>query len=155
MTDELKEIQGLINKYKEEHPEESIGELSDTYHTFDELYKHRCLLTALAFNQSHYSWKALKHDDGTMYDGMFITGMLLPKGMITYHYDIEYWDLFKVPVLIHAPKHDGHTPNDVLDRITGYIEMSNGKNIPSVSLLWLDTEYRHIIEPLLKTPNDN
>ena len=33
--------------------------------------------------------------------------------------------------------------------------MSNGKNIPSVSLLWLDTEYRHIIEPLLKTPNGN
>ena len=124
MNKKLKEIQDMIDKYKKENPEESVGELSDTYHTFDELYDHRAVLTALAFRCLPYAWKSRKHEDGTMFDGMFIVGAPTPDGMITYHYDNEYWDLFRVPEISRAPKFDGHTPEDVIKRISNYITKS-------------------------------
>lgn len=69
MNGRLQEIQDLINKYKEDNPDESVGELSDTYHSFNDLYKHRTVLTALAFRFLPYAWKSRHHEDGTMYDG--------------------------------------------------------------------------------------
>ena len=58
MNGRLQEIQDLINKYKEDNPDESVGELSDTYHSFNDLYKHRTVLTALAFRFLPYAWKS-------------------------------------------------------------------------------------------------
>ena len=53
-----------------------------------------------------------------MYDGMFIVGIETPEGQSTYHYDIDpYWDMFDVQELDRAPKWDGHTPTDAIDRI--------------------------------------
>ena len=73
------------------------GETSDGYHTFNELYHHRAVLFSVivkAFPEK--AWKAKKHDDGSMYDGMFIVGIETPDGQATYHYDIDpYWDMFK------------------------------------------------------------
>ena len=63
-------------------------------------------------------WKAKKHHDGTMYDGMFIVGINTPFGQDSYHYDIEpYWDMFSVEELEMAPEWDGHTPEQALNRI--------------------------------------
>ena len=88
------------------------GETSDGYHTFNELYHHRAVLFSVivkAFPDK--AWKSKQHNDGTMYDGMFIVGIDTPEGQATYHYDIDpYWDMFKCHELARAPKWDGHTP---------------------------------------------
>ena len=91
-----------------------IGETSDGYHTFNELYEHRTALFATLCNiRSDISWKSMKHDDGTMYDGMFITGIETPDGQYTYHCEMKYWYMFAMTKEIEkAPAYDGHQPSD-------------------------------------------
>ena len=103
-----------------EIPEGEIGNLSDGYHTFNELYHHRAILFSVICNSMpDKAWKSKLHDAGDMYDGMFIVGIETPEGQATYHYDIEpYWDMFKVKELEKAPKWDGHTPQVAIDRIS-------------------------------------
>lgn len=98
---------------------ENIGEFSDGYHTFNELYHHRAVLFSVICNMfPEKAWKSKLHDTGDMYDGMFIVGIETEQGQATYHYDIEpYWDIFKVKELEKAPKYDGHTPSDAIERI--------------------------------------
>lgn len=129
MDKQLEKIQNMINDYKEASPEASVGELSDTYHTFNELYKHRTVLTAMICTMVPYAWKARKHEDGSMYEGMFICGFPTPSGMITYHYDMDDWDLFRIPEIPYAPHFDGHTPNDVINRITDYIKSFQSRTL--------------------------
>lgn len=109
-----------------------IGEMTDGYHTFNELYHHRAVLTAALFhNYKDICWKSMKHSDGTMYDGMFIVGINTPEGQATYHYDLEpYWFLFDVKELPKAPEYDGHTPNDAINRIMSLIRTCPPKKIP-------------------------
>lgn len=101
-----------------------IGNYSDGYHTFNELYHHRAILFAVICNMNRdLCWKSLKHYDGSMYDGMFIVGIDTPEGPATYHYYAdEYWFLFNVKELNHAPKWDGHTPEDAINRIKSLIK---------------------------------
>ena len=64
------------------------------------------------------AWKSKLHDTGDMFDGMFIVGIETEQGQATYHYDIDpYWDMFKVKELKKAPKWDGHSPYDAIERI--------------------------------------
>jgi len=99
------------------------GNVSDGYHTFDELYDHRQLLFILAINESDLkSWKSRRHEDGTMYPEYFIAGLDLPTGMITYHLQNKFWYLVNCIELPFAPKWDGHTPDDVLNRIDTYLK---------------------------------
>jgi hypothetical protein len=103
-----------------EIPNGLIGDLSDGYHTFNELYHHRAILFSVICNSMpDKAWKSKLHDTGDMFDGMFIVGIETPEGQATYHYDIEpYWDMFKVKELEKAPKWDGHTPQVAIDRIS-------------------------------------
>ena len=130
----LANIQSQIDEYKKNNPGESVGELSDSYHSFNDLYEHRTVLTALAFLMLPYAWKSRVHEDGTMFEGMFVVGAVTPTGMITYHYDDEYWNLFKIPELPHAPVFDGYTDKDVLDRIKNYIKCSTTRLLNEESL---------------------
>ena len=100
-------------------PESGIGDMSDGYHTFNELYHHRAVLFSVICNLHPLcAWKAKKHHDGSMYDGMFIVGINTPEGQATYHYDIDpYWDMFRVPEAEFAPEWDGHTPDEAIRRI--------------------------------------
>ena len=94
------------------------GETSDGYHTFNELYHHRAVLfSVIVAHHPELSWKSKRHHDGTMYDGMFIVGINTPQGQATYHYDLPYWDMFKCQEVEHAPKWDGHTASDAIERI--------------------------------------
>ena len=95
------------------------GDTSDGYHTFNELYHHRALLFSVICNdRPEMAWKARKHHDGTMYDGMFIVGIQTPEGSATYHYDVDpYWTIFNVPEREFAPVWDGHTPAQAIERI--------------------------------------
>lgn len=99
-----------------------VGEISDGYHTFNELYEHRCVLfLALMKCNVERSWVSKKHHDESCFEGWFIAGMNLPTGPITYHLPMKYWDtiLDKVccEILNCAPPWDGHTSNQVIERI--------------------------------------
>lgn len=103
---------------------DNIGEFSDGYHTFNELYHHRAILFAVICDQfKNLAWKSKLHSDETMYDDMFIVGINTPQGIATYHYNIEpYWDMFDVKELPKAPEWDGHTPDDAIKRIYSLVE---------------------------------
>lgn len=91
-----------------------IGDISDGSHTFKELYYHRMVLFSVICNTyKDKAWKSWKHDDGTMFDDYFIVGVITPEGDYSYHYSKEYWDMFDVLELDHAPKWDGHKPEDI------------------------------------------
>ncbi len=102
-----------------------INEVSDGYHTFNELYDFRKMYNAVLFNEwaeagKYEVHKSLKHNDGEecFGGGWFIVVAILPDGQITNHYKIEDWELFSLPVKDRALyKYDGHTGADVLQRL--------------------------------------
>lgn len=99
--------------------------VSDGYHTFDELYEFRKVYNALLFNEwakenKYNVHKSLRHNTGEFcFDGdYFIVVAILPTGQITNHYKLVDWSLFNVPEKdIAEYPYDGHTPQDVLDRM--------------------------------------
>ena len=103
------------------------GEISDGFHTFNELYDHR--ITLFIALMRHYTgptndngrpsaWKSRLHNDGTSFDGWFVAGIGKTSGdQITYHLPLDRWDECNVPEMEHAPKWDGHTSDDVLKRL--------------------------------------
>ena len=96
---------------------EDSKQISDSYHTFGELYYHRMVLFSIICNTNKdKAWKSWKHEDGTMFEGMFIVGINTLDGMYSYHYDSEFWDCFQVKELKFAPEYDGHMPSDI-DRL--------------------------------------
>ena len=95
----------------------------DGYHTFDELYEHRYVLfialcKSLGFHD-YVIWKSKLQSDGKMYAGYFIAGIEQDKGkQITYHLPLKYWEELKyIKILNKAPEYDGHTEDDVLNRL--------------------------------------
>ncbi len=98
--------------------EKPIGELSDGYHTFNELYDHRhALFCALMFEMWRQGWKSKLHEDGSKLDGWFIAGFQTPKGPISYHLPMSWWDRCIVLELDRAPHWDGHSSSDVIERL--------------------------------------
>ncbi len=101
------------------------GDVSDGYHTFDELYKFRKVYNAVLFNgwakQGKYDvHKSTKHFEGDecFGGGWFIVVAVLPSGQISNHYEMDDWDLFKIPEHDKALfEFDGHTGSDVLERL--------------------------------------
>lgn len=96
-----------------------MGEVSDGYHTFNQLYHQRAILFATIVNQNKdISWKSFKHEDGNYcFDkngDWFIVGVDTPEGSYTYHYEKKYWDYFKCKELETAKHWDGHTEKDVI-----------------------------------------
>ena len=105
------------------------GDISDGYHTFDELYEFRKVYNAVLFNewakQNKYQvHKSLRHNDGELCfgGGWFIVVAVLPTGQISNHYEAKDWELFKIPVVEKAKyEFDGHTSKDVIDRLIDLI----------------------------------
>lgn len=100
------------------------GDTSDGYHTFNELYHHRAVLFSVVCAKfPQLAWKSKRHFDDDMYEGMFIVGINTPAGPATYHYDLDpYWDMFRVKELENAPRWDGHTPAEAIERIASLAE---------------------------------
>lgn len=96
------------------------NKISDGYHTFEELYEHRILLWLNVLRESAGAWMSYVHSDGTTWPGWFIAGVGTKKGkQMTYHIPEKYWNDFAKYTLIKrkAPKWDGHTPQEVLNRL--------------------------------------
>lgn len=105
-----------FNNFLSEDKKDStdIGETSDGYHTFNELYYHRMILFSIVCNKNKdIAWKSLLHFDNTMYDDYFVCGILTPEGQYTYHYHIDNWKYFDIPEVDNAPDWDGHTAKDI------------------------------------------
>lgn len=108
---------------------EDKGDISDGYHTFNELYEYRLLYNASMFNelakQGLYDvHKSRKHSDGTIPFGkenLFIVQAELPTGQISNHYEMKDWELFNVPEKEKANPYDGHTPQDVAKRLREFL----------------------------------
>lgn len=114
----------LINKEikkSKEAKEISVKQVSDAYHTFGDLYKHRLILFCTLCNTySDISWKSRKHFDeenDPMFDGDFVAGINTPTGTATYHIKNEYWDFFNVKEIDRAPEYDNYSGEDVMERI--------------------------------------
>lgn len=111
---------------------ESLGSVSDGYHTIAELYEHRNLLF-LAFCDTNRGrgdrgcWMSKRHWDGTEIPGWFLAGCTLhPGSPISYHLPDKLWDLARdcgLRELDVAPEWDGHTSRDVLIRIERFLEL--------------------------------
>ena len=107
----------------------NIGEFSDGYHTFNELYDYRKAYNAAFFNelakQGLYDvHKSRLHSDGNIpfdNDNWFIVMAELPTGQISNHYEIKDWDLFNIPEKEKANDWDGHSPKDVYERLVKYL----------------------------------
>jgi hypothetical protein len=99
------------------------------YHSEKELYLHRYMLyLAFVKMMPHLAWISLEHDDGTMFKDSFVLGMELPTGTITYHLPLSWMQLAMetgATVLERAPKWDGHSSNDVLQRLELFIQSRN------------------------------
>jgi len=94
---------------------------SDGYHTFKELYEHRhALFCALSKMYNGMKIKSRLHDNGTMYDGWFVAGIATDVGLIDYHLPISWWDKFEGEEHERFITFDGHTPNDVLQRLKSF-----------------------------------
>jgi hypothetical protein len=108
---------------------------SDGFHTFKELYEFRLLLTAALFNEwgdvygkiwdkDIYACKSKLHSDGTIPfndPNWFIVVAELPVGQISFHYEMKDWDLFKIPEVVRPLAYDGHTSQDVANRLREFL----------------------------------
>ena len=104
--------------------------ISDGYHTMDELYDHRITLYIALCKFVIYHevklhgvndivWRSKLHSDGSEYKGWFLLGIGKEKGkQVTYHLPLDRWDdISMAQTLEKAPEFDGHTSEDVLNRI--------------------------------------
>lgn len=112
-------------------------ETSDGFHTFNELYNHRMLLTAALFRELYLQdhgpvtppqrfdpHRSMLHSDGSVPfgGGWFIVVAQLPAGQISYHYELKHWSLFSdIPERERAAPYDGHTSDEVCYRLERFL----------------------------------
>lgn len=99
------------------------GQISDGFHTFDDLYGYRMLYNAHAAR----GWvtagipvvKSWRHHDGEecFSGGWFIVTAQLPTGQVSNHYRAKHWDLFHCPAVDLPPEWDGHTSDQAAQRL--------------------------------------
>ena len=109
------------------------GQVSDGYHTFNELYEHRhALVLALMAARPDLFWYSLRHYDGEVCFGgeYFIVGAELPNaGTVSYHLPVSLFNLaVKISpgdCLDKAPEWDGHTAGEVVSRLKKWAGSAN------------------------------
>lgn len=114
-------INRIINNLAKEK-EIRTDDVSDGYHTFGELYRHRialyiALCRQFVKNSAYRVWRSKMHSDGDGWDGWFIMGVVLPNGkQISYHLNISYWDKAEFcETLERGLVWDGHTSDKVIE----------------------------------------
>lgn len=92
------------------------------------LYESRLLLNVIFFNSlkncdCHKSlkWQPKKNSNEWIEDkGWFIVMAELPNGQISFHYKIENWDLFNIPIKEKCNVFDGHDTDLVNSRLLAF-----------------------------------
>ena len=108
------------------------GNVSDGYHTFEELYYYRLCYNAALINtltslkdvlpnsfKSIKVCKSKKHFGGEPCygGGWFIVMINTPWGQISNHYRLEHWDKFNCPITRESWKWDGHGMKEAMERL--------------------------------------
>lgn len=127
LLSELEAAQARLDKALEARSRLEIqledGELSDGYHTHNELYEYRLLYNAHAARgwvaAGYPVVKSWRHSDGEecFGGGWFVVAAELPTGQVTNHYKADDWGLFEVPEAETAFAWDGHTAAEAADRL--------------------------------------
>lgn len=89
------------------------GDISDGYHTFAELYEHRCLLfiNLILTDRKNAYWKP----DFEGWDCIYWES---PEGQISYHVPTRFRSLYEKKIEKHdIHVWDGHTSGDVVKRL--------------------------------------
>ncbi len=95
-----------------------VGEVSDGYHTFNELYEHRhVLFINVVLAHSDKAFKTWKNQEGEKWEGWFILGINTKHGQITYHIPQIYWPYVNVKEVERNTDYDGHSADEVLARL--------------------------------------
>jgi hypothetical protein len=131
----VNDINDLLQTISKSFTDFDISKVSDGYHTFEELYEHRCRLwIALCRNIITYEevlsptftsaipiFRTKLHSDGSSFEGWFVLGIVdagHDNKQLTYHLPISLWnDCDFAETLERAPGWDGHTSADVLERL--------------------------------------
>ena len=116
-VERLKLISLIISEL--DNPDNTV-DISDGYHTFEELYYQRMMLTkavalaAITNFDKDTVYRSKLHSDGTMYKDYFIVVFNTPEGNFSYHYHMMYWGVFDfLKERPNAEEFDGHTWKDV------------------------------------------
>lgn len=137
MSQPLDLLSGINQLIKNQGDKFEVGKIFDGYHTFDELYDHRCILhinlclylhllnkgtivyTSGGSPKSHQVWRSRAHSDGSVWEDWFLLGIDKEPGkQITYHLPMKYWfNTMWAETLDKAPEWDGHTSEQVLERL--------------------------------------
>lgn len=89
------------------------GDISDGYHTFEELYKHRIALFVRLCNSMGNCYIRKDH-----YEGWDAVYLILPEGQISYHIPSKHRCLLPNNTKeVDENFYDGHTDQQVLDRL--------------------------------------
>ena len=100
----------------------NTNKISDGYHTFGELYEHRITLYIALCRKLEKGrvWRSRAHSDGSIWEGWFVLGIGDKSGeQITYHLPMSKWqETDFAETLDKSPDYDGHTSEDVLERIS-------------------------------------
>lgn len=102
------------------------GDISDGYHTFNELYRHRILLFIYALAHGAFSDAYVVRDHFEGWDLIVARTAILHEQM-SYHVPMEYRELYiSLPRKTNEEhKWDGHTANHVLERLFHSIKGCN------------------------------
>jgi len=87
-------------------------------------FYHAAILNEWAKKHLYEVHKSRRHHDGSLCFGgeMFIVSALLPTGLISSHYYIEDWPLFRLKETNKSTiPYDGHKPEDVLRRLYSFL----------------------------------
>lgn len=105
------------------------GEVSDGYHTFNELYEHRHVLfvwlcRAIENNPLIRSYKTRKSNDGKAdYEGYFIAWIEFSGGQISYHLPNEYWDLLPITEKERYDSYDDHSSKEAIQKVLEFLQI--------------------------------
>ena len=110
------------------------------YHTVGQLYTRSRELLALATSFCpQLAFKSLRHYDEAndsikAFNDDFIVGIYTPLGPVAFHYKLEFIEDFShVPSIDNAPKYDGYTEDESMQRIHSLTKLiSNGISIEEI-----------------------
>lgn len=109
-------VEKIINGFIDKTATQSVnlGDISDGYHTFNELYEHRNLLFInLCLNSPMPCWIKKEED----FPGYFCLYLKLFSGQISYHIPNKYRYLIEDRATGYPEQWDGHSSLDVIERL--------------------------------------